>query len=97
MTGEASIRVQLVIALIMTFAGFYFNISSTEWLIQILVMGAVLTAEGLNTAIERLSDFIHPEQSRHIGQIKDISAGAVFIMAITAVIIGGIIYIPKFL
>ena len=93
--GESSIKVQVFIALIMTAAGFYYDLSPTEWTVQILVIGAILTAEGLNTAIERLSDFVHPEHSRHIGLIKDISAGAVFFMAITAIIIGGIIYLPK--
>ena len=94
-TTEASAKVQLLITLVMTAAGFYYDLSSTEWIAQILVIGGVLTAEGLNTAIEKLSDFVHPDKNKEIGLIKDLSAGAVFIMAITAVIIGGIIYIPK--
>lgn len=94
-TGEASLKVQFFIALIMTAAGFYFEISSTEWMLQILVIGAIMTAEGLNTAIERLSDFVKPEHDPKIGMIKDVSAGAVFIMAVTAIIIGAIIYLPK--
>lgn len=92
---EPSIQVQLVIAIIMTIAGFYFQISTTEWVIQTLAIGIVLSFEGVNTAIEAISDFIHPERHDKIGFIKDISAGAVFIFAITAVIIGLIIYLPK--
>ena len=92
---EASIQVQFVLAILITIAGFYFDISKTEWIAQIFALGLVMSIEGLNTAIESLSDFIHPEHHRKIGFIKDISAGAVFIAAIAAIIIGFIIYFPK--
>ena len=66
-------------------------------IIVFLAIAIVLIAESLNTAIEKLADFIHPEHHKQIGRIKDISAGAAFFAAIFAVIIGFIIYIPKFL
>ena len=94
-TTEASIKVQLVIGIIMTFAGFYFQISTTEWLLQILAIGLVMSIEGINTAIEAIADFIHPEKHEKIGFIKNIAAGAVFIASIAAVLAGLIIYLPK--
>lgn len=93
---EHSIQVQASIGLIMTAAGFYFNINPTEWMFQIFAIGFVLATEGLNTAVEKLADFVHADFHVKIGFIKDIAAGAVFFAAITAVIIGCIIYIPKF-
>jgi len=78
---EASIKVQVGIAVIMTIAGFYFNISNTEWAIQILTIAAILGAEGLNTAIEKVADFIQPEFDKKIGIIKDVSAGAVMLIS----------------
>ena len=60
--SEASIKVQAVIAILVTIAGFYFNISSTEWLIQVAMIGLVMSIEGVNTAIEYIADFIHPER-----------------------------------
>ncbi len=92
---EASIQIQLVIAIVMTIAGFYFNISSVEWVVQLLAIGMVMGTEGVNTAIEKLSDYIQPEHDEKIGFIKDVSAGAVMIVSILASIIGFIIYIPK--
>ncbi|MBT8253238.1 MAG: diacylglycerol kinase family protein [Flavobacteriaceae bacterium] len=92
---EASIKVQVFIAIVMTFAGFYYELSPTEWIIQITVIALIIAIEGLNTAIEELADFVHPEPHRRIGLVKDLAAGAVFIFAIAAVIVGGIIYIPK--
>ena len=94
-TKEPSIKIQLVIAMIMTIAGFYFEISKTEWLIQTLTIGLVMSIEGVNTAIEEIANFVHPEYHKKIGYIKDVAAGAVFIAAICAVVLGCIIYLPK--
>lgn len=92
---EASIKVQFSFALIVILAGFLLNISTTEWMFQLLAIGLLLVSESLNTAIEKLSDFIHPDYHKKIGFIKDISAGASTFAAIIAVIIGLIIYLPK--
>jgi diacylglycerol kinase (ATP) len=96
-TTEHSIMVQFSLGIIMTIAGFYFKISSTEWLFQTMAIGLVMSIEGLNTAVEKIADFIHPNYHERIGFIKDIAAGAVFFAAMTAIAIGLIIYIPKFI
>jgi diacylglycerol kinase (ATP) len=96
-TTEKSIIVQVIIAIFMTIVGFCMEISATEWLFQILAISIVLVAESLNTAIEKMADFVHPNYHPKIGFIKDIAAGAAFFAAIFAIIIGFIIYIPKFI
>jgi diacylglycerol kinase len=93
--NEASIKVQAVIAVLVTIAGFYFKLSATEWIMQIFAIGLVMSAEGLNTAIEEMANFVHPDFHKQIGYIKDIAAGAVFFTFLTAMIIGCVIYIPK--
>jgi diacylglycerol kinase (ATP) len=93
-TTEHSVMVQLSIALTLIVAGFYFGITKEEWLIQTLATGLVLGIEGINTAVEKIADFIHPDYHKKIGFIKDIAAGAVFFAALTAITIGCIIYIP---
>ncbi|RLK00152.1 diacylglycerol kinase family protein [Tenacibaculum discolor] len=94
-TTEDSIKAQLTFALIATIFGFYFNISATEWMIQTLAIGIILVAEALNTAIEKVADFIHPDYHKKIGFIKDIAAGAPAFAAFISLIIAGIIYLPK--
>ena len=94
---EHSVMVQFSIGIIMTVLGFFMHISQTEWLFQTFAIGMVLSVEGLNTAIEKIADFIHPNYHERIGFIKDIAAGAVCFAALTAIIIGFIIYIPKFI
>lgn len=91
---EASIKVQVFCALVVTVLGFYFEITTTEWCIQLLAIALVLSVEGLNSAIEKIADFVHPDYHKKIGIIKDVSAGAVTFAAVIAGIIGFIIYIP---
>lgn len=82
--------------IVVTTAGFLFNITRTEWLIIFLCFGIVLAAETFNTAIERLVNLVSPGYHPIAGDVKDIAAGAVLICAITAAIIGGVIFIPYF-
>lgn len=93
---EASIKAQIFVALLVTAAGFYFEISRLEWVLQLFAIAMVMGIEGLNTAIEKLADYVQPQFDKKIGFIKDISAGAVMIVSIAATIIGLIIYLPKF-
>ena len=48
-----------------------------EWTLVITLAALVITAEILNTAIERLCDFVQPKQDARIKTIKDLAAGAV--------------------
>lgn len=92
---EHSIMVQVFIAILVCIGGFFAGLTSTEWILQIMAIAMVLVAESLNTAVEKLCDFVHPDHSRRIGKIKDISAGAVAFAALAAVLIGFLIYLPK--
>ena len=92
---EASIQVQFAIAIFLIVLGFVFDISNMEWIAQLLAISIVMSIEALNTSIEEVANFIHPETNKKIGLIKDIGAGAVFIAAVFAITIGLIIYIPK--
>ena len=96
-TTEHSIMIQFSIAILLVIAGFYFHISREEWMMQTLAVGLVLGIESLNTAVEKIADFIHPEFHERIGFIKDIAAGAVMFAATAAIVVGLLIYVPKFL
>lgn len=96
-TTEHSVMVQFSIAILLVIAGFYFDISREEWMMQTLAFGLVLGIESLNTAVEKIADFIHPEFHDRIGFIKDIAAGAVMFAATASIVVGLLIYVPKFL
>lgn len=93
---ERNFQIELAAFFINLFLIFYFNLSGTDAALILLVSAAVLSAEIFNTAIERICDLIQPDFDPRIGFIKDISAGAVILMAIAALIIGVIIY-PKYI
>lgn len=93
---EHSIMVQAMVCLGFVFLGLYFGISREEWMMQILAIGLVLGAESLNTAIEKLCDFVHPEYHTKIGFIKDISSGAMTFAVGASAIIAVLIYYPYF-
>ncbi|MDG1527903.1 MAG: diacylglycerol kinase family protein [Polaribacter sp.] len=97
LTTEDSIKAQFSLGLISVVFGFYFDISATEWMLQLIVIALVLVAEACNTAVEKMADFVHPEFHKKIGFIKDIAAGAPSFAAIFALIVTGIIYVPKIL
>lgn len=94
-TTEHSIMVQLGISVLVCILGWFLGISTLEWILQIFAIGLVLVAESLNTAIEKVCDFIQPKFDHKIGWIKDVSAGAVAFAALTSILIGLIIYLPK--
>ena len=91
-TTEDSIKAQLFFGTVVVGFGLYFNILNREWMIQSLIIGMVLVTEALNTAIEKLADFVHPDYHKKIGFIKDIAAGASSFAAFTALIVAGFIY-----
>ena len=76
-------------------AGFLLDISTIEWIAIIIVIGMVISAEIVNSSLERTADFIKAERDDRKRDIKDLGAAAVLVCAITAAITGIIIFLPK--
>ena len=93
---EANFRIHIIAFLLAVSLSLYLEISSVEWMLIITSSALVLVSEAINTAIEKTLDFISTEQNPKIAYIKDISAAFVLIAAIAAVIVGGVVFIPKF-
>ncbi|MEI3611681.1 diacylglycerol kinase family protein [Pseudogracilibacillus sp. SO30301A] len=92
---ERNFRIHLFIATIVIITGFYFRLKWFEWIFIIIMIQTVLITELINSLIERIIDYIKPELHPKAKIIKDISAGAVLVAAITSIIVGLIIFIPK--
>ena len=73
----------------------WLKISLLEWVLVIFCIGFVFVIEIINTAIENICDFISPEKNSMIKRIKDLSAAAVLFSAVTALIVGALIFLPK--
>jgi len=95
--SERNLRIHLTLTLLVIFLGFAFSITRIEWLIVILVLGGMLCSELINTAIERVVDLATEDYHPLAKQAKDIAAGAVLLFAITSVVVGIIIFVPRIL
>lgn len=92
---EHNAWIHLFATLVALSLGFALGISNIEWCIIIICIASVISAEIMNTAVERIADFVHIEQHDKIRDIKDLAAGAVLIFSIGAAICGMIIFLPK--
>lgn len=91
---EFSFRVFAVCGAATLALAYFVEVSRTEFLIIVLVIGVILAVEALNTAIEELCDHVTPEEHIHIGKIKDIGSGASLLSLCAALVIGLTIFIP---
>lgn len=94
-SSQFNARIHALLTLLVVIMGIFFKISTMEWLIILLCIGVVFTAEIMNTAIELLTDLVSPGYNKKAGLIKDLAAGAVLVSALVSAIIGFWIFIPK--
>lgn len=92
---ERNFKIHIFSAILAIIFGFLLQISKYEWLIVIIAIQSVIITEAINSVIERIIDYVKPEISDEAKIIKDISAAFVLIAAISAIIIGIIIFLPK--
>jgi len=78
--------------------GFLYKISTVEFIAIILISAIIMSLEMVNTAVEAIGDELSEgEFSRLVGIAKDVSAGGVLLCAFCAVLLGIIIFVPKFI
>jgi diacylglycerol kinase (ATP) len=92
---EPNAWLHLAATLTVFIAAAHFEVSGNEIIALIIVSGFVWVAEIFNTAVERIMDFISVKRSSEIEFIKDLAAGGVLLSAITAIVTGAIVFIPK--
>lgn len=94
---EHNSRIHLVLAVLAVALGIILRISRPEWIFIAIVIGAVFTAELFNSAIENLCDHLSPGPAEKIKKVKDLSAAAVLVTAIVAVVTACLIFLPRIL
>ena len=93
--AERNFRIHLGLAALAALFGWWLKFSGTEWCVVVLTSGLVIVTEVLNTSLETILDLLHPHDHPLVGRAKDLAAAAVLISAICAVMIAGLIAIPK--
>ena len=91
--SEMNIRIHVAIATFVVFMALFLKFSAVEFCLLLFVIGLVIVAEMLNTAIEFTLDSIyHNKYSRMVGMAKDISAGAVMFASFISVLVGLVLF-----
>ena len=97
LTNEPNARIHAIATGLVVAGGFGFGIERGEWLAVALAIGAVWTAEGVNTAFEALCDVASPDRHPRVERAKDVAAGAVLLAALTALAVASIVFGPRVL
>lgn len=92
---EHNALIHLAAAIGVVVLGFAFEISNIEWVAIVLAIGAVFSAELFNTAIEHICNYISPMNNIVIKKTKDLAAAGVLLVAVAALVVGLLIFIPK--
>jgi undecaprenol kinase len=85
---ERSFRTQVVIACLVLLAMIFLRPDYIWWALVLIVIALVLGAELFNTALENLSDHLHPEIHEKIKLVKDVAAAAVLVFSLMAALVG---------
>jgi diacylglycerol kinase len=93
--SEKNFRIELVVALITFAFAIVLKIGINEWLAILFCCALVLSLEIINTAIEKLSNVVSTSIHPVIKLVKDMAAGAVFLVSIISLITACIIFLPK--
>jgi diacylglycerol kinase (ATP) len=92
---ESNAKIHFAATLAAVLGGLCARISGVEWALVVFAIGAVWAAEAINTAIELLADAAVPERHPLVGAAKDVAASAVLIAAISAAVVGAIVFLPR--
>lgn len=90
--GEASYFVHFFVTATVILAAGVYERSPTQWCLLILCITAVLAAETLNTAIERLARAVSVETHPELRDALDIASGAVLLASLGAATVGLIVF-----
>ena len=93
---ERNFQLEVLALVINLFLMVYFQLNSTDVVLIFIVCFLILIAEIINTAIEKICDFVEPNFNKKIGLIKDIAAGAVILATLLSIITGVLVYSKYF-
>lgn len=92
---QGHLQIHLLALTAVTGAGLFFRLSRGEWLAVALACGFVISTELLNTAVEELCNHLWPQPHPLAARIKDVAAAAVLFAALTALVVGMIVFGPR--
>ncbi|MBI2257697.1 MAG: diacylglycerol kinase [Flavobacteriia bacterium] len=95
MLQEKSVQIHLILFVFAMLLSIFLKINKYEWVLILICSGIVFSLEIINTVLEKICDFIHPNYHDKIKDMKDISSSFVLVFTLFAISIACIIFIPK--
>lgn len=95
--SESNGRIHAITTVLVMALAAWLRCSAIEWALLAIVTGMVWLTEMLNTAIEKIMDYVQPDIHPQVKWVKDVAAGAVLVAAVTAIAVGGFVFVPKLL
>ena len=92
---EKNMKIHFLAMIVVIILGIVFKIEPMEWIACIILFGGVIGAEMFNTAIETVVDLVTPYKNEKAKIAKDVAAGGVLVWAISAAVVGFVIFVPK--
>ncbi len=95
--NEPNIRIHFIIAVLVAILAYFLGFSRVEWIVLAFTIAFVLILELINTTLEEIVDMVSPGTRPKAKVAKDVSAAAVLISALLAVVVGAFLFLPKIL
>ncbi len=92
---EHNMIIMLIATLVVTLAGFYYQIATYEWLFILFAVGSVIGAELINSSIEATIDLVTTKTHPLAKIAKDTASAASLVLCTVSFIGACIIFIPK--
>lgn len=96
--GDRNMKIHGLITVLVILLGWFYKLSLNEWIVVLILISLVWSAELVNSSIENLNNTVRDTNKlkyEATTDSRDLAAGSVLVMAIISVIIGLIIFIPK--
>ena len=94
---EPNLRTHFIVAVLILLLSAYLKITTFELFFVILAICLVIIAEVINSIFERMLDMLKPGINEYVKDMKDMMASVVVIAVVFAIVVGGVIFIPKIL
>jgi diacylglycerol kinase (ATP) len=92
---QRNMRIHLAIAVLTLIAGVFLNLTRLEFVAVVAAIAFVLAMELLNSAIEQVVDMVTDEFDPRAKAAKDLSAAAVLIAAINALVVAYLVMVSR--
>jgi diacylglycerol kinase len=92
---QRNARIELAVGLVAVLLGLWLGLTSLEWAVLVITIALVVVLEWVNTSLELAVSLASPERHPSAKAAKDVAAACVLLGAITSVVVGLLLFVPR--